>query len=141
MLETLRLEDVTIELSIIPCDEGDVNIRPLGGNRCRVSSNEFAHLRIAVRNQSSHQLPLLLDVQPARDTQLDHVLFQGPHLHIPLGILQAGKEASTREHKIGLCFLASGDFGFVATVRHAGFNAAEIGATVRSETTEITVIV
>ncbi|KAG8688542.1 hypothetical protein FRC08_011380 [Ceratobasidium sp. 394] len=141
MLETLRLEDLTVEMSIVPCDDGDVDIRPLGGNRYRVPSNEFVHLRIAVHNQSSHQLPLMLDVLPARDTQLQHVLFQEPHLHIPLGILQPDKETSTREHKIGLCFLTSGEFEFVATVRHAGFNAAEIGATVRSETTEITVVV
>ncbi|KAG8689766.1 hypothetical protein FRC09_012263, partial [Ceratobasidium sp. 395] len=87
------------------------------------------------------QLPLILDVQPTRDTPLDHILFQSPHLQIPLGILQASSDASTREHKIGLCFLASGEFGFAATVRHAGFDASEVATTVRSETTEITVVV
>jgi hypothetical protein len=83
----------------------------------------------------------MLDVQPTRDTALVHVLFQEPHLHIPLGILEADSEASFQEREIGLCFLTSGEFGFVATVRHAGFNAVDIASVVRSETTEITVVV
>jgi hypothetical protein len=83
----------------------------------------------------------MLDVQPTRDTPVDHLLFQEPHLHIPLGILEASSEASSQEREIGLCFLASGEFGFVATVRHAGFNAADIASVVRSETTELTVVV
>ncbi|QRV85843.1 transport protein particle subunit [Ceratobasidium sp. AG-Ba] len=141
MLETLRLEDLTIELSIVSCNDEYSDVQLLGNNRYRIPSNEFAQLRVIVNNQSSHELPLMLDVQPTRDTPLDHILFQEPHLHIPLGVLQSGPGKSTREHKIGLCFLASGEFGFVAVARHAGFNAAEIATAVRSETPEITVIV
>lgn len=53
MLETLRLEDLTIQLSIVPDDaEVDLGIKLLGGNRYRVPSNEFVHLKITVQNLS-----------------------------------------------------------------------------------------
>ena len=89
---------------------------------------------------SAHQLPLALDIQTTRETPLEHILFQEPHLDIPLGILAPSSDSFVRDREIGLCFLASGEFGFVAIVRHVGFDATEIGSVVRSETAEIFVV-
>lgn len=158
MLETLRLEDLTIQLSIVPDDaEVDLGIKLLGGSRYRVPSNEFVHLKITVRNLScefmhwlnwlnteghlsAHHVPLALDIQTTRETPLEHILFQEPHLDIPLGILPPNSDLSAKDQEIGLCFLTCGEFGFVATVRQVGFNAAEMGSVVRSETAEIAVV-
>ncbi|KAJ1309581.1 hypothetical protein OPQ81_006354 [Rhizoctonia solani] len=138
MLETLRLEDITIQLSVAPDSiEDGVEINPLGVNKFRVPLNEFVQLRAEVRNLTSRHLPLILDIKPTRDTRLEHILFQEPHSDIHLGILDTESEM----RGIGVCFLASGDYAFIATVRHAGFNTEEVASMVRSEVSEMTVIV
>ncbi|KAG8733709.1 hypothetical protein FRC11_003864 [Ceratobasidium sp. 423] len=138
MLETLRLEDITIQLSVIPDGAGDgVEIKASSINTYRVPLNEFVHLRTEVRNLTSRHLPLILDIRATRETRLEHMLFQEPHSDIHLGIV--GPDSEARE--IGICFLASGEYVFVATVRHAGFDAEEVATMVRSEVSEVTVIV
>lgn len=157
MLETLRLEDITVQLSVTSnSSEGEVEVRSSGSNAYYVPLNEFVHLRTEIHNLTckdlhflpasisdsnsnilAHHLPLLLDIRPTRETPLEHVLFQEPHSDIPLGILQTENEA----REIGLCFLASGEYNFVASVRHAGFDASEVATMVRSEAAEVTVIV
>lgn len=138
MLETLRLEDITVQLSVAPnSPEDEVEIKSHGSNTYYVPLNEFVHLRTEIQNLTSHHLPLLLDIRPTRETPLEHILFQEPHFDIPLGILQTDNEA----REIGLCFLASGEYNFVASVRHAGFDASEVATMVRSEAAEVTVIV
>ncbi|CAE6523362.1 unnamed protein product [Rhizoctonia solani] len=138
MLETLRLEDTTIQLSVVADGaEGDVEIKPSGVNTFRVPLNKFVQLHSEVRNLTSRHLPLILDIKPTRETRFEHILFQEPHSDIHLGIV--GAETETRE--IGLCFLASGEYAFIANLRHAGFDAEEVGKMVRSEISDITVIV
>ncbi|ELU44976.1 hypothetical protein AG1IA_00992 [Rhizoctonia solani AG-1 IA] len=138
MLETLRLEDITIQLSIVPDTPGDgTEIKSSGANTYRVPLNEFLHLRTEVHNLTTRELPLILDIKAARETRLEHILFQEPHSDIHLGIV--GTESQARE--TGLCFLASGEYAFIATVRHAGFDAEEVTTMIRSEVSEIVVIV
>ncbi|CCO27710.1 Transport protein particle subunit trs120 Short=TRAPP subunit trs120 [Rhizoctonia solani AG-1 IB] len=138
MLETLRLEDITVQLSMVPDNpEGGIEIKVSGVNTYRVPLNEFVHLRTEVHNLTTRDVPLILDIKATRETRLEHILFQEPHSDIHLGIV--GAEIEARE--LGLCFVASGEYVFIATVRHAGFDAEEVATTVRSEVSEITVIV
>ncbi|CAE6441631.1 unnamed protein product [Rhizoctonia solani] len=138
MLETLRLEDITIQLSVAPDNAEDgLEIKSSGVNAFRVPLNEFVRIRTEVHNLTSRHLPLILDIKPTRETRLEHLLFQEPHSDIHLGIV--GPESETRD--VGLCFLASGEYAFVATVRHAGFDAEEASIMVRSEVSELIVIV
>ncbi|CAE6339014.1 unnamed protein product [Rhizoctonia solani] len=138
MLETLRLEDITVQLSMVPDNpEGGIEIKVSGVNTYRVPLNEFVHLRTEVHNLTTRDVPLILDIKATRETRLEHILFQEPHSDIHLGIV--GAEIEARE--LGLCFVASGEYVFIATVRHGGFDAEEVATTVRSEVSEITVIV
>ncbi|KAF8744659.1 hypothetical protein RHS02_01740, partial [Rhizoctonia solani] len=138
MLETLRLEDITIQLSMVPDTPGDgTEIKSSGANTYRVPLNEFLHLRTEVHNLTTRELPLILDIKATRETRLEHILFQEPHSDIHLGIV--GTESQARE--TGLCFLASGEYAFIATVRHAGFDPEEVTTMIRSEVSEIVVIV
>lgn len=155
MLETLRLEDLTIQLAIVTDGaEDDMKIKSSVPHTYYVPLNEFVQLRTEVRNTtceplhplsymiaepgySARQLPLVLDIKTTRETPTEHVLFQEPHSDIHLGITQSNSD----RREIGMCFLASGEYNFVATVRHAGFDIAEVVAMVRSQTAEITVFV
>ncbi|CAE6440674.1 unnamed protein product [Rhizoctonia solani] len=138
MLETLRLEDITIQLSVASENPEDgVEIKTSGVNTFHAPLNEFVQFRTEVRNLTTRHLPLILDIKPTRETRLEHLLFQEPHSDIHLGIV--GPKSETRE--IGLCFLASGEYVFVATVRHAGFDAEDVSTMVRSEVSEVIVIV
>ncbi|CAE6527717.1 unnamed protein product [Rhizoctonia solani] len=138
MLETLRLEDINIQLSVAPDNAEDGSeIKSSGVNTFRVPLNEFVRIRTDIRNLTSRHLPLILDIKPTRETRLEHLLFQEPHSDIHLGIV--GSESETRD--IGLCFLASGEYAFVATVRHAGFDAERASTMIRSEVSELIVIV
>ncbi|CAE6420852.1 unnamed protein product [Rhizoctonia solani] len=138
MLETLRLEDISIKLSMVPDNPEDgIEIKSSGVNTYRAPLNEFIHLNTEVHNLTTRDVPLILDVKTTRETRLEHILFQEPHSDIHLGIV--GTEIEARQ--IGLCFLASGEYVFIATVRHAGFDAEEVTTMIRSEVSEITVIV
>jgi hypothetical protein len=54
MLETLRLEDITVQLSMVPDNpEGGIEIKVSGVNTYRVPLNEFVHLRTEVHNLTS----------------------------------------------------------------------------------------
>ncbi|EUC61683.1 transporter particle subunit, partial [Rhizoctonia solani AG-3 Rhs1AP] len=87
MLETLRLEDINIQLSVAPDNAEDGSeIKSSGVNTFRVPLNEFVRIRTDIRNLTSRHLPLILDIKPTRETRLEHLLFQEPHSDIHLGI-------------------------------------------------------
>ncbi|EMD38404.1 hypothetical protein CERSUDRAFT_113560 [Gelatoporia subvermispora B] len=107
MLEALRLETTRVQMSLVPCDEGDAGksiASNQAGTRFLPSSDEFVCLRIKVTNLSPSALVLSLNVNLDPSS---HIISQGVLSNIPLGRLGSG---DFHESEVPLVFISCGRF-------------------------------
>ncbi|KAJ6630827.1 TRAPP II complex [Mycena sp. CBHHK59/15] len=104
MLETLRTETASIQMSLNRYDgTGRISI-DLNGGKYYPESSEFVYLRTKVTNLSLTSLVFTVDFD-FQSSQ--HIIYEGLLRDVPVGRLESGE---SREVETGLCFLAYGRY-------------------------------
>ena len=121
MLDCLKLEDVAIELSILPSEGAAENVvRRAGRGRFRLRVDEFVVLRTKIQNRSLtpiepilRLLPTLVDQTLSTALDVDRKLAWTGLLQRVLPQLSAG---AVMEVELGFCALYSGEYEIGASV-------------------------
>ncbi|KAG5645221.1 hypothetical protein DXG03_006638 [Asterophora parasitica] len=114
MLETLRLENAQVQMSLVTY-EGDATAdRTLEerDGKYYPPADEFVYLRTRVTNTSSSSqvFTLDLDLEPS-----EHIVYEGILSDLAIGRLESGE---SRQLDTAICFLADGRFEISAEVRN-----------------------
>ncbi|KAJ7940592.1 TRAPP II complex [Mycena leptocephala] len=131
MLETLRTETASINMSLHRQEGPDKIPVPLTSGKCYPPSSEFVYLRTKVTNLSltSQVFTVDFDFQSS-----PHVIFEGLLRDVPIGRLETGE---SREVETGVCFLSYGRFEISAEAKVVGFaeskGTGRLTAMVRAE--------
>ncbi|KAJ7155939.1 TRAPP II complex [Mycena crocata] len=114
MLETLRTETASIQMSLYRCEESDKVTVGSNGGKYHPPPNEFVYLRTKVTNLSLRSLVFTVDF----DLQSSkHIIMEGLLRDVPIGRLESGE---SREIETGLCFLAYGRYEISAEAKVVG---------------------
>jgi hypothetical protein len=147
MLETLRTETASINMSLHRQEGPDKIPVPLTSGKCYPPSSEFVYLRTKVTNLSRMcvSLPAVCALTcPQVTSQVftvdfdfqssPHVIFEGLLRDVPIGRLETGE---SREVETGVCFLSYGRFEISAEAKVVGFaeskGTGRLTAMVRAE--------
>ena len=122
MIDSLRVEHVQINFSIVPTEEEEVGVvtrKPDGG--FEVKRNVFLRLIATVHNLSQEELRLLLRLQPALHDQPANIAMDLSKKFMWSGVLQSVlreivKPGGTVESELGIVVLAKGVYEVNATV-------------------------
>ncbi|KAJ7046805.1 TRAPP II complex [Mycena alexandri] len=131
MLETLRTETASIQMTLHR-QEGDDKVPcTVTGGKFYPQSSEFVYLRTKVTNLSltSQVFTVDFDLQSSQ-----HIIFEGLLRDVPIGRLESGESC---EVETGLCFLAYGRFEISAEAKVVGSSESKgtgrLTAMVRAE--------
>ncbi|KAG6900876.1 hypothetical protein C0993_009994 [Termitomyces sp. T159_Od127] len=113
MLETLRLENARVQLSLVTYNDSlvDEDVLTERDGKFYPPAEEFVYLRSTITNTSSSSQVFIMDMdlEPS-----DHVVFEGVLSELAVGRLESGE---TREIDTAICFLSKGRFEISAEVR------------------------
>ena len=124
MLDSLKLDDVGIEMMILPCEDSEEDedevVKRLGRSRFELRVDEFAIMKTKILNRSTlpihpvlRLLPTFADQPAGPALDLDRKLAWTGLLQRVLPILAPGAEI---EAELGFCALCSGEFEIAASV-------------------------
>lgn len=121
MVEAMKLDEVTIEMSILPdYEESGESVRQIGRSKFEVSVDEFLTMKTKVHNRSESFIDPLLRLQPSLSNlphntalDLDKRLSWTGVLQRKLPLLAPGQ---TVESELGIVALCSGIFEVGATL-------------------------
>lgn len=125
MIETLKIEDMELSLSILPSsmpsDGQHPPVTQEGPSRFTIQTNSFATLAVRIHNKSSSQLHTLLRIQPSLRDQPHNIALDLSKRFAWTGMLQRAVHPplaayEVRETKLGIMALCAGDYEIGATV-------------------------
>jgi hypothetical protein len=130
MLEAIKLDDVKIEMKLVPDDSADA-VRRLGKMKFEVGVDEFYTLETSILNRSTRPISPLLRLQPhlsdlphTTALDLDKRFSWTGALQSKLPVLPPGGEC---QYELGIVALCSGTFEMGATVDEAELLQNEAG--------------
>ncbi|KAF8077925.1 TRAPP II complex [Lyophyllum atratum] len=113
MLETLRLENAQVQMSLVAYDDSLPTHHPLAerDGKFYPPADQFVYLRTKITNTSpsSQVFTMDLEMEPS-----EHIIYEGVLTEMAVGRLGSGE---SREVDTAICFLAYGHFEISAEVR------------------------
>ncbi|KAG5727958.1 Transport protein particle subunit [Termitomyces sp. T112] len=113
MLETLRLENARVQLSLVVYNDSPVDSHALVEREgvFHPPAEEFVYLRTTITNTTSSSQVFMIDLEME---PLEHIVYEGVLNDLAVGRLESGE---TRELETAICFLSKGRFEISAEVR------------------------
>ncbi|KAJ7285808.1 TRAPP II complex [Mycena rebaudengoi] len=114
MLETLRSETASINMSLIHREGSEEKAVNVNGGKYHPEPSQFVYMRTKVTNLSLTSLVFTVDFdfQPSQ-----HIIYEGLLRDVPVGRLESGE---SREVETGVCFLAYGRYDISAEAKVVG---------------------